>query len=48
MRYQNIRMDIKVKTAEANLDQLRALTEFSPVYNSLTKGTPVEINIQRK
>ena len=46
--YQNIRMDIKVKTAEANLDQLRALIEFSPVYNSLTKGTPVEINIQRK
>ncbi len=46
--YQSIRMDIKVKTAEENLDQLRAFAEFSPVYNTLTNGTLVEINIQSK
>ena len=46
--YQSIRMDIKVKTAEENLDKLRELTQFSPVYNSLINGTPVEINIQGK
>ncbi len=40
-------MDIKVKTTE-NLDKLRELAKFSPVYNTLTNGTPVEINIQRK
>ena len=41
-------MDIKVKTAEQNLDRLKALAEFSPVYNTLINGTPVEINIQSK
>ncbi len=45
--YQKIRMDIKVKSAE-NLDKLRELAKFSPVYNTLTNGTPVEINIQSK
>ena len=28
---QNIRMDIKVKTAEENLNQLKTLAQFSPV-----------------
>ncbi len=46
--YQAIRMDIKIKTAEENLDKLKALAVFSPVYNTLTNGAPVEINIERK
>ena len=46
--YQGIRMDVKVKTAEGNLDKLRELTQFSPVYSTLTNGVPVEINIQKK
>jgi hypothetical protein len=46
--YQSIRMDIEIKTAEKNLDKLKALAEFSTVYNSLTNGMPVEINIPRK
>ena len=46
--YQSIRMDIKVKTAEENFDQLKTLAQFSPVYNTLTNGVPVEINIQKK
>ena len=46
--YQNIRMDLKVKTAEENLDRLRGFTQFSPVYSTLTNGTPVEINIESK
>lgn len=46
--YQKIRMDIKVKTADENLDKLRGFAQFSPVYSTLTNGTPVEINIQSK
>ena len=46
--YQNIRMDIEVATAKENLDKLRGFVQFSPVYSTLTNGTPVEVNIQRK
>jgi uncharacterized OsmC-like protein len=44
--YQGIRMDIKVKTAEENLEKLRGFVEYSPVYSTLTNGTPVEVKIQ--
>lgn len=43
--YTNIRMKIKVKTDPQNLEQLRTLAAFSPVYNTLTQGTPVDIEI---
>jgi uncharacterized OsmC-like protein len=46
--YTNIRVNFKVKTAEQNLDKLKALAEFSPVYNTLTNGANVDIDIQNK
>jgi uncharacterized OsmC-like protein len=46
--YQGIKMEIKVKTAEENLDKLRAMVEFSPVYSTLTNGTPVDVKIQSR
>ncbi len=46
--YQSIRMDVEVKTAEENLDKLRGFVQFSPVFSTLTNGTPVEVNIQSK
>lgn len=45
--YTNIRMTYKVKTDEANLVKLKKLAEFSPVYNSLTHGTIVDIQVER-
>ena len=46
--YQNIRVRFKVKTAPENLPKLKALAEFSPVYNTLLHGTNVEIEIAPK
>ncbi len=44
--YTNIRMTYKVKTDPANLQKLKKLSEFSPVYNTLTQGTKVDIKIE--
>jgi uncharacterized OsmC-like protein len=44
--YTNIRMKFKVKTDPANLSRLKSLAEMSPVYNTLTDGAKVEIDIQ--
>lgn len=43
--YQDIRVKFKVKTDPANLEKLRALADFSPVYNTLTRGATVQIEI---
>jgi uncharacterized OsmC-like protein len=44
--YQNIRISFKVKTDPNNIDKLRKLALFSPVYNSLTQGTYIELEIK--
>jgi len=41
-------MDIKVKTADENFDKIKELFQFSPVFNTLNNGVPVEINMQKK
>lgn len=46
--YKNIRINFKVKTAPQNIDKLKELAKFSPVYNTITNGADVEINIQPK
>jgi uncharacterized OsmC-like protein len=46
--YTDIRINFKVKTDEENTDKLKSLAEFSPVYNTLTNGTNVNIEIERK
>ncbi len=46
--YTNIRMTFKVKTDRDNLQKLRKLAEFSPVYNTLTHGTKVDIQVEPK
>lgn len=45
--YTNIRMNYKVKTDPKNLQQLRQLADFSPVFNTVTNGATVDINIQQ-
>ena len=46
--YTNIRMKFKVKTDEQNMEKLKSLAEFSPVYNSLLDGVKVDIQVEPK
>lgn len=46
--YTNIRMNIQVKTDPANLEKLKRLASFSPVYNTLLQGTQVDIQVESK
>ena len=44
--YTDIRVRFKVKTDEQNMKRLHRLASFSPVYNTLTNGANVDIEIQ--
>ncbi len=44
--YTNIRVKFKVKTDEENIEKLKKLAAFSPVYNTLINGTKVDIDIE--
>ena len=46
--YQNIRIKFKVKTDEENLEKLKTLTKFSPVFDVVRNGTSVDIQIEKK
>jgi uncharacterized OsmC-like protein len=43
--YTNIRVKFKVQTDPKNLERLRELAQFSPVYNTITQGAKVDIQI---
>jgi uncharacterized OsmC-like protein len=45
--YENIRVNFKVKTDAENLKRLKALSKLSPVYDVTTRGTTVDIQIER-
>lgn len=44
--YTDIRMKFKVKTDSQNIEKLRSLAEFSPVYQTLLNGAKVHLNIE--
>ncbi len=46
--YTNIRMNLRVKTDPDNLEKLRTLAAFSPVYNTLIQGAQVDIQVESK
>jgi uncharacterized OsmC-like protein len=46
--YRNIRINFKVKTDEENLEKLEALAKFSPVFDIVSNGTSVDIQIEKK
>jgi uncharacterized OsmC-like protein len=46
--YRNIRVKFKVKSDEENLDRLKRLAEFSPVFDVVSSGTNVDFQIERK
>jgi uncharacterized OsmC-like protein len=45
--YQNIRVKFRVKTDASNLARLKALTKLSPVFDVVTKGTSVNVEVER-
>ncbi len=46
--YTDIRVKFKVKADTENMERLKSLAEYSPVYNSLMQGTNVDIQIEPK
>ncbi len=46
--YRNIRVKFKIKTDEENLEKLEALAKFSPVFDVVSNGTSVDIQIERQ
>ena len=46
--YEEIRVNFKVKTDIENVDRLKALTKLSPVYDVVSNGTRVKVQIERK
>ena len=46
--YTNIRVKFKVKADTDNMERLKRLTAYSPVYNTLTQGTKVDITVEPK
>jgi hypothetical protein len=46
--YEEIRVKFKVKTDLENLETLKELTRLSPVYDVVSNGTNVNVQIERK
>jgi uncharacterized OsmC-like protein len=46
--YEEIRVNFKVKTDSENVERLKALTRLSPVYDVVSKGTNVKVQIEKK
>ena len=46
--YQNIRVKFKIKTEEEDLEKVKLLTRFSPVFDVVSNGTSVDIQMERK
>ncbi len=46
--YENIRVKFKVRTAEENIEKLKALSKLSPVFDVTSNGTNVDVQIERK
>jgi len=46
--YEEIRVNFKVDTDAENIKRLKALSRLSPVYDVVSNGTKVVVNIERK
>jgi len=46
--FTDIRVNFKVKTDVRNLDRLKRLATYSPVFNTITQGANVDIQVERK
>ena len=46
--FTNIRINFKVKTDVDNMERLKRLTAYSPVFNTITQGAKVDIQVETK
>jgi uncharacterized OsmC-like protein len=46
--YTDIRVKFKIKTDPKNLDILKSFSEFSPVYNTISRGAKVHVDLNLK
>jgi uncharacterized OsmC-like protein len=46
--FENIRVTFRVKTDEENTEKLKELTKFSPVFNTISNPTPIDIQLEKK
>jgi uncharacterized OsmC-like protein len=46
--YQEIRVNFKVKTDAENVERLKAFSRLSPVYDVVSNGTRVKVQIEKK
>jgi len=46
--YTDIRVKFRVDAADGDIDAIRELAEFSPVFNTLTNGVNVDVQVERK
>jgi uncharacterized OsmC-like protein len=46
--FTDIRVNFRVKADVDNMERLKRLTEYSPVFNTITRGANVEIQVQPK
>ena len=46
--YQEIRINFKVRTGSENLETLKELIKLSPVYDVVSSGTRVNVQIEKK
>lgn len=45
--YTDIRIGFRVKADPKDMDRIRELVKFSPVFNTLVQGTRVEVSVER-
>ncbi|MHC4553663.1 MAG: OsmC family protein [Planctomycetota bacterium] len=46
--YSSIRVRFRIETDEENLEKLKALTEMSPIYDTILNGTNIDVQMERK
>jgi uncharacterized OsmC-like protein len=46
--FTDIRVNFKVQSDVDNLERLKALTQYSPVFNTITQGANVDIRVESK
>lgn len=46
--YTNIRVNFRVKADESDIETIKSLASFSPVFNTLVQGVPVEVVVEQK
>ncbi len=46
--YTNIRAKFQVKAKPEDMPRLKELAAFSPVFNTITQGAKVELNVELK